>query len=503
MPGVRAVVQVPSGVAVVADHFWAAKLGRDALEVEWDLGPGAALDTEKLRRGVPRRSRPGAASRRRRRATSRPRSRSAAKTVEAEYEFPFLAHAAMEPLNCTVKIGPDCCEIWTGTQFQTGDQGAAAKIAGLEAGAGADPHDVPRRRLRPARESDERLRGRGGARREGRRRAGQGRLDARGRHARRLLPADVGAPRRRRARTRTGLPVAWSHTIVGQSIMAGTPFAMMIKDGIDETSVEGVVDSPYLEAIAAPARRPAHAEVRRPGPLVALGRPLAHRLRDGDLDRRARGRGGQGPARLPPCAAPEDRRATAACSSWPRRRRAGARRCPRASSAASPCTSRSAASSPRSPRSRSRRGRSACTAWSARDRLRHLRQPGRRRGADGVGDRRTASRPRCTARSRSRTAASQQSQLPRLPRSLRMDEMPKVEVHIVASGEKSGGVGEPGTPPDRAGRRQRGLRRDREAAAAAAVEARVRGAGPAPAVRARGPGAGGRLAPAEERWKPH
>src|SRR5687768_2621819 len=105
VPGVRHVVKVPSGVAVVADHFWAAKLGRDALEVEWDPGLNAALDSTALRAQLS-----GLASR-----EGTPAARAgdvagemakAARTFEAEFAVPYLAHAPMEPLNCTVRIGP-------------------------------------------------------------------------------------------------------------------------------------------------------------------------------------------------------------------------------------------------------------------------------------------------------------------------------------------------------------------------------------------------------------
>ncbi|MCI0687043.1 MAG: molybdopterin-dependent oxidoreductase, partial [Sporichthyaceae bacterium] len=130
VPGVRKVVQVPEGVAVVADHFWAAKLGRDALEIDWDPGPHASLDSTALRERF--RKLAG--------ADGKPAVQAgdvaaalgkAAKTIEAEYAVPYLAHATMEPLNATVRIGRDKCEIWTGTQFQTLDQQLAAKITGL------------------------------------------------------------------------------------------------------------------------------------------------------------------------------------------------------------------------------------------------------------------------------------------------------------------------------------------------------------------------------------
>jgi isoquinoline 1-oxidoreductase subunit beta len=130
VPGVKKVLQVPSGVAVVADHFWAAQRAREKVQAEWDLGPGGEFDSNvylgELRELV---KKPGdvvveagdvAAA-----------LAGAAKRIEAQYELPYLAHAPMEPLNATVKIGKGTCEIWTGTQAQTQDQKAAADILGI------------------------------------------------------------------------------------------------------------------------------------------------------------------------------------------------------------------------------------------------------------------------------------------------------------------------------------------------------------------------------------
>ena len=151
---------------------------------------------------------------------------SAAKTLEAEYEVPYLAHAPMEPLNCVVDLRADRCEIWTGTQFQTDRPGRRRQrrraaspeqvqihttFLGGGFGRRADPV-VRLRRSRPC-EVAKAVEG-----------AGQGGLDARGRHPRRLLPADVRAPRSRRASTPTARPWPGATRIVGQSIMAGTPF---------------------------------------------------------------------------------------------------------------------------------------------------------------------------------------------------------------------------------------------------------------------------------------
>ena len=248
VPGVRAVVQVPTGVAVLADHFWAAKLGRDALKVDWDLGPGASLDSAELRerfrklagtRGMPaaRAGEAGAALAK------------ASKTVEAEYYVPYLSHAMMEPPNCTVRIGPDKCEIWTGTQFQTLDQQLGAKITGLKPeqveihttflgggfGRRANPtSDFVTEAVHVAKASGKPVKV-----------VWTREDDLHGGYYR---PSFVH--RVRIGVGGDGLPVAWEHAMVGQSILAGTPFEpMMVKNGIDATSVEGVADSPYLKEI--------------------------------------------------------------------------------------------------------------------------------------------------------------------------------------------------------------------------------------------------------------
>ena len=248
VPGVRAVVQVPTGVAVVADHFWAAKLGRDALKVDWDLGAGASLDSEELRERFHQlagtRGTPAARAGEVRAALGK-----ASKTIEAEYHVPYLAHAMMEPPNCTVRIGPDKCEIWTGTQFQTLDQQLAAKITGLKPeqieihttflgggfGRRANPtSDFVNEAVHVAKASGQPVKV-----------VWTREDDLHGGYYR---PAFVH--RARIGLGADGLPIAWEHTLAGQSILAGTPFEpMMVKNGIDPTSVEGTADSPYLKEI--------------------------------------------------------------------------------------------------------------------------------------------------------------------------------------------------------------------------------------------------------------
>ncbi|MGH7672002.1 MAG: molybdopterin cofactor-binding domain-containing protein [Gemmatimonadales bacterium] len=248
IPGVRKVVRVPTGVAVVADHFWAAKLGRDALKIEWDLGPNAGLDSTALREQFSRLAgtagAPAAAAGNVTDALGKAR-----KTVETEYAVPYLAHAPMEPENCTVRIGPGKCEIWTGTQFQTLDQQLAAKITGLKPeqvelhttflgggfGRRANPtSDFVSEAVQVAKAANAPVKT-----------VWTREDDVHGGYYR---PAYLH--RARIGLGADGLPVAWQHTVVGQSILVGTPFeSFLVKNGIDATSVEGVSDSPYLKDI--------------------------------------------------------------------------------------------------------------------------------------------------------------------------------------------------------------------------------------------------------------
>jgi isoquinoline 1-oxidoreductase beta subunit len=249
IPGVHKVLQVPTGVAVIADHYWAAKLGRDALKVDWDLGPNAGLDSQALLESFRKlAASPGTSAAKA--GDVMATLGKAAKTIDVEYSVPYLAHAPMEPLNCTVSITQDKCEIWTGTQFQTLDQMIAGKITGLK------PEQVEihteflgggfGRRANPTSdfvaEAVEVAKSAGGpvktvwARED----------DIRGGYYRSafLHQARIGLDA-------GGMPMAWKHVLVGQSIMAGTMLeASMVKDGVDKTSVEGVSDSPYLAGLA-------------------------------------------------------------------------------------------------------------------------------------------------------------------------------------------------------------------------------------------------------------
>jgi isoquinoline 1-oxidoreductase beta subunit len=243
--GVAQVVAVPSGVAVLAAGTWAAIEGRRALRVEWDERGAEAQGTDEILAAYRAlAARPGA--RVDRQGDPEAALASAARVLEAVYEFPYLAHAPMEPLDCVVRPTADGCELWTGSQAQTIDQHAAAAVLGV---------------------SPDRIRIHtvlaGGS--FGRRSTPTGELVAEavgvakvagGRRPVKLIwtrEDDIQGGRYRPLyvhRLRAGLDAggritAWEHRIVGQSILGGTPWASRyVKDGIDRTSVEGA-DIPY------------------------------------------------------------------------------------------------------------------------------------------------------------------------------------------------------------------------------------------------------------------
>jgi isoquinoline 1-oxidoreductase beta subunit len=251
IPGVTNIFQIPTiskgtGVAVVADKFWTAKQARDRLQIDWDLAAVEQADSVQLREEFRKRARtPGNV------AVARGDAKAldgiaAANRIVVEYEFPYLAHVPMEPLNTTVRFDGDRAEAWAGSQFQTVDQAAIADVLGLKpeqvtfhtemAGGGFGRRAVADSHVqREAAEIAKRLRGTPVKliwTRED---------DVRGGYYRPMqqhrVEIGIGAD---------GMPSAWRHVIVGQSIVAGTPFAsMLIKDGVDGTAVEGVADTHY------------------------------------------------------------------------------------------------------------------------------------------------------------------------------------------------------------------------------------------------------------------
>ena len=150
MPGVKKVVQISNGVAVIADNTWSAMEGRKALVIKWDEGKWANVSTPGLRQewaGLA--AKPGMSMRKAGDAAGA--FAGAAKKVEAVYEAPYLSHAPMEPLNATVEVRADGCDVWAATQIQSAAQQTAAMITGLPADKMPDPHPVSGRRIRTAR----------------------------------------------------------------------------------------------------------------------------------------------------------------------------------------------------------------------------------------------------------------------------------------------------------------------------------------------------------------
>ncbi|HEY5177394.1 MAG TPA: xanthine dehydrogenase family protein molybdopterin-binding subunit [Terriglobales bacterium] len=239
--GVKHAVQISSGVAVVADNTRSAMQGRDALEIKWEEGPNASLTSaaisKMLEEGA---SKPGGAVARKEGDVTAGFA-SAAKKIEAVYEAPFLAHATMEPMNCAAHVRANGCDIWAPTQFQTVNQMTAAKIAGLKPeqvnihttylGGGfgrraeqdfvieaveiSQAVGVPVQ-VTWSREDD--------MQHDFYRPASYSRFEA-------GLDAE-------------GWPVAWSNRIACPSIMSRF-FPGSVKNGLDESSVEGAAELPY------------------------------------------------------------------------------------------------------------------------------------------------------------------------------------------------------------------------------------------------------------------
>jgi isoquinoline 1-oxidoreductase beta subunit len=131
VPGVKKVVQIGSGVAVVADGFWAAKKGRDALEVTWDEGSMAKVSTPDIYRTWAELAKRPSAAERLKIGNVGVVLASAAKRVQAAYEVPFLAHVCMEPMNATAHFKGDSVEIWAPTQAQSWNQHYVSQLTGL------------------------------------------------------------------------------------------------------------------------------------------------------------------------------------------------------------------------------------------------------------------------------------------------------------------------------------------------------------------------------------
>src|SRR5207253_8462034 len=280
--GVTHVVAVPSGVAVVATGFWAARKGREALRVTWDESRAETRGTDELYAAYRvLAGRPGTPARREGDVDGA--LRSAARVLEAVYEFPYLAHAPMEPLDAVIRIGGDGVDFWAGSQAPTLDQQAIARIVGVPANT-VRIHTLLAGGSfgrRATADSDV---------------AGEAASIAKaigGDRAVKLVwtrEDDIQGGRYRPLyvhRLRAGLDaqgnvVAWEHRIVGQSIMRGTSFeSALVKNGVDQTSVGGAANLPLRRADH--RRGAAHDRRRRAGAVVAFRRKHPHRVCDGNV----------------------------------------------------------------------------------------------------------------------------------------------------------------------------------------------------------------------------
>lgn len=241
IPGVHAVVQISNGVAVVGTGYWPARKGRAALDITWDEGPNAALSSAGISQLFAQRADETGAVARHEGDAEAARAGAAGK-IEAAYELPFLAHATMEPMNCSAHVRADGVDIWAPTQFQAKAQELGATVSGLPPervlvhttylGGGfgrrfesdfiQEALEVSKAVAAPvkvvwSREDD--------IQHEGYRPASYHRLRA-------GLDAN-------------GQPVAWSHRVVAPSILARFFGPDSVKNGLDEEAVEGAVGVPY------------------------------------------------------------------------------------------------------------------------------------------------------------------------------------------------------------------------------------------------------------------
>jgi isoquinoline 1-oxidoreductase beta subunit len=251
IPGVVDIFEIPTtrkgtAVAVVADKFWTAKQARDRLHIDWDLSKVERADSSQLWKTYQElAATPGKV------AVNRGDDKaldgiSSTNRLVAEYEFPYLAHTPMEPLNTTVRFDGDRAEVWAGSQFQTVDQMAIAEVLGLKpnqitfhtemAGGGFGRRATPDSHVqREAAAIAKHIRGTPVKliwTRED---------DVQGGYYRpmHVHRAEIGIGA-------DGMPTAWRHVVVGQSLTAGTVFAAFtIKNGVDESAVEGTADTHY------------------------------------------------------------------------------------------------------------------------------------------------------------------------------------------------------------------------------------------------------------------
>ncbi|GGF87769.1 oxidoreductase [Azorhizobium oxalatiphilum] len=245
--GVEGVVTVPQGVAVLARSTYAAMKGRDALNVEWDEAAAEKRGTDALRAEYKAALGKKGTTAETEGQVEAAFAQQGVKIVEADFEFPFLAHAPMEPMNCVVQITGDKVEIWNASQFPAIDTPTAAavagttpdkvKINGLWAGGSfgrraSSTADYVAEAVAIAKAHGKGVPVKLVWTREDDMKAGSYR--------------PMYMHRVKAAVDASGKPVAWKHHVVGQSLITGTAFeGAMVKDGVDATSVEGAAEMGY------------------------------------------------------------------------------------------------------------------------------------------------------------------------------------------------------------------------------------------------------------------
>jgi isoquinoline 1-oxidoreductase beta subunit len=295
--GVRQIVRLDDAVAVVADHMGAAKKGLAALKIEWDDGPHAKLTMEEVAAELEKATLSAGAVAQTAGDVEAAMA-SAATKVESIYQVPFLAHATMEPMNCTVHVRKDSCELWIGSQALARVQATAAKAAGLP----LDKVTVHNHLI-------------GGG--FGRRLEADGALRA-VEIAKQVdgpvkvvwtreedIQHDMYRPywfdRISAGLDEKGMPVAWHHRYAGSSVIARW-LPPGFKNGLDPDSTEGAIDLAY----ALPNMHVEYVRLEPPGNsdrILAQRGAVAYCVRGGKLHGRARHRSQTGCARLPACAA--------------------------------------------------------------------------------------------------------------------------------------------------------------------------------------------------------
>jgi isoquinoline 1-oxidoreductase beta subunit len=246
MPGVVDVVQTPRGVAVVAEHMWAALQARDAVTVQWDETNAETRGSEEIMAEYRDLAAGAPAAIAVQEGDAAAALTDAAKVLEARFEFPYLAHAALEPLNAVARMQDGVLEVWAGHQTPDLYQAIAADVAGLPPDkvrlhvmktggsfgrrAVADA-DVIVEAVAAARALDWRAPVKVQWTRENDMKGG------------RYRPAYVHAVKA--GLDADGKLIAWDHHVVGQSILVGSPFEAIMEGGIDPTSVEGAAHVPY------------------------------------------------------------------------------------------------------------------------------------------------------------------------------------------------------------------------------------------------------------------